>query len=131
MVKPIEFDDVFGYDDQHRPCAVQLHGNVYAFGYAFCGHLKPLLDAGRAVAHRLFDGGKAFVFIFDPTTKTADLWSGRWAEDDQGVYSIVDPTRMGTMDRTFEDFAAVLAFAKSEMGPIALRPDAASMGPAD
>lgn len=125
MVKPIEFDDVFGYDDLRRPCAVQLHGNVYVFGYAFCGHLKPLLDAGQSVAQRLFEGGIAFVFIFDPSAKTVDLWDGRWAEDDPGTYSIIDPTRKGFMERTFDDFAAVLAFAKSEMGPIALRPDAA------
>jgi hypothetical protein len=123
MVKPIEFDDVFGYDDMGHPCAVQLHGNVYAFGYAFCAHLKPLLGAGQSVAHRLFaDGNAAFVFVFDPAAKTVDLWTGRWNEDDPKTYAIVDPVRQGFIDRTFPDFASVLAFAaKSEMEPIALR----------
>lgn len=121
LIKPIEFDDVFGYDDQRRPCAVQLHGNVYAFGYAFCAHLKPLLAAGQSVAHRLFADGNAFILVYDPKVKTVDLWAGRWAEDDPNTYSIVDPVRQGFIDRPFDDFTSVVAFAKSDMGPIGFR----------
>ena len=121
MVKPIEFDDVFGYDDMKRPCAVQLHGNVYAFGYAFCAHLKPLLGEGQSVAHRLFADGSAFIMVFDPKKKSVDLWTGPWKEDEPNIYSIVDPVRKGYIDRTFEDFNSVVAFSKSEMGPIGLR----------
>ncbi len=122
MIKPIGFDDVFGYDDAGRPCAVQLHGNVYGFGYEFCRELKPLLEQGYAAAHRLFDDGSAFVFVYDPNSKIAELWKGPWREDDKHVYSIMNPDCIGLLDHKFETFDDLRDFAKSDMSSMRVSP---------
>ncbi|MEQ8357123.1 MAG: hypothetical protein RH942_16425 [Kiloniellaceae bacterium] len=126
MIKPIEYDDVFGYDDSGKPCAVQLHGNVYGFGYAFCGALKPLLDRGCLATHRLFDDGAAFIFVFDPKASETELWKGQWAEDEGKIYSIVDPARVGLLSKSPESFDALKDFAKSDMSALGLQPSSLS-----
>lgn len=124
MIKPIRYDDIFGYDDAHRPCAVQLHGNVFAFGYEFCDTYKSLHANGYPVAHRLFTDGDAFLFIYSPASKKAELWKGPWNEDEPNIYSIVNPTRNGVVNQVFESFDALKDFAASDMTALGVDPAA-------
>ncbi len=129
MIKPIEYDDAFGCDDAGRPCAVQLHGNVYAFGYEFAGAFKPLFDSGCSATNRLFTDGAAFIFVYDPRSKEVELWQGPWKEDEPNIYSIVNPARRGLLEESFDSFESLKDFAKSEMGSLGLRPGKLAVSP--
>ena len=124
MIKPIKYDDIFGYDDAGRPCAVQLHKGVYAFGYAFCGAFKHLFDKGCPAAHRLFADNAATIFIYSPTSKEVEVWHGTWTRDEDKephIYSIVNPERGGLLEDQFEGFESLKEFAKSEITALHLK----------
>ena len=131
MIKPIKYDDIFGYDDAGRPCAVQLHGDVYAFGYAFCGAFKHLFDKGCPAAHRLFADNAAAIFIHSPTSKEVEVWWATWTRDkdkEPHVYSIVNPKRMGLLEDQFENFESLKEFAKSDLTAFHLKQGALPEG---
>ncbi|MCH8999185.1 MAG: hypothetical protein IID48_13130 [Proteobacteria bacterium] len=124
MIKPIEYDGPFGYDDADRPCAVQLYGDVYVFGYAFCGAFKHLFDKGCPAAHRLFADNAAIIFIYSPASKKVEVWQGTWTRDEDEephIYSIVNPERAGLLEDQFEGFESLKKFAKSEITTLHLK----------
>lgn len=122
MITKPSAKDPFGYDDAGRPVAVKLTPAIYAFGYDFCHVLQTLMKHGCRPAPQLFENGAAFVLIYSPHTKQAELWSGKWKEDEPKVYSIVNPEQQGMVDRTFSSIKEVKVFAKSQMTALGLTP---------
>ena len=128
LIKPITYDDIFGYDDAFayddagRPYAVQLHGYAYAYGYEFCRVFKSLFSNGCLATHRLFENPQtAFIFVYEPESKAVEIWQGRWEVDEQNIYSIIEPERLGLLDKTFDGLDALKAFTRSDMGDVQLR----------
>ena len=72
-----------------RPVAVKLTSNIYGFGHEFCHALRALMEHGCVPVTRLFPDGNGMIFIYHPSTRRAELWSGSWKEDDPGVYSVL------------------------------------------
>ena len=122
LIKPITYDDIFGYDDAGRPCAVQLHRDAYAYGYEFCRVFKSLFSNGCLATHRLFENPpSAFIFVYEPKSKAVEIWQGRWEVDEQNIYSIIEPKRLGLLDKTFDGLDALKAYTRSDMGDVQLR----------
>ena len=117
----IEGEDAFGHDESHRLCVFAADDWVFIFGHAFCEYLQPLVAAGHRVAYRMFDNRAAYVMIYDPARKNVELWTGHWVDVSWAHSEIQGLSRAGCVDREFETFDAVLAFATSGRGPIAVK----------
>ena len=124
MITPIEYDDVFGYDDAGRPYAVQLYKDTYALGYAFCGAFKGLFGKGCQATYRLSADNAAVIFIYSPTSKEVEVWRGTWTRDESEaphVYSIANLERAGLLKGQFENFESLKEFAKSDLTILRLK----------
>lgn len=122
MITKVGEKDRFGYDDSGRPVAAQMIPGFVAFGYVFCARLKTTMEAGFTDGTRLFADGAAILYIYSPSAKATELWSGRWVKDDTTGLHSVNPQYLGVLDKTFDNFDEVRLFFETPQ-PISLRPE--------